>query len=293
MDGDEDDRPRDRWFDPYRIPYSPLAASLVADVVNQVGNYEEHFSTRTRARRQDDQAVFQGSISAIVCDLAYNYLLDPAARIAITRSNKVLGTSSRYRPVTYSKALPKLLDKMASELMFVVQELGYSKYEGGAGARRTTIRAGRSLISRIEDFALSLDDFTKSAYQEILVLKRVKSDYFDEGGLLEYVDTQCTDHLRSQLSDINQWLASAEIEFDPDAAPGWHTDDQMRQLRRIFTNGRFDSGGKLFGGFWQDLSKQLRLKELFINGESVVELDYAQMAPRIVYGMKQAKLPRW
>jgi len=41
----------------------------------------------------------------------------------------------------------------------------------------------------------------------------------------------------------------------------------------VFTQGRFGSGGRLYGGFWQHLRKETRLKGLFINREEVVELD--------------------
>ncbi|TKA93843.1 hypothetical protein FAZ78_25675, partial [Cereibacter changlensis] len=60
-------------------------------------------------------------------------------------------------------------------------------------------------------------------------------------------------------------------------------DINRRQLRRIFTRERFDSGGRLFGGFWQPMGKSERLKHIKINGEEVVELDYGQIMPRLVY----------
>ena len=52
---------------------------------------------------------------------------------------------------------------------------------------------------------------------------------------------------------------------------------QDRSLRRIFTKGCFDHGGRLFGGFWQELSKTARFDGLVINDEDIVELDYGQM----------------
>ena len=56
------------------------------------------------------------------------------------------------------------------------------------------------------------------------------------------------------------------------------------RLRRYFTRGSFESGGRLFGGFWQELKKTQR-KNIIIDDEEAVSLDYSQMGPRILYGV--------
>ena len=56
-------------------------------------------------------------------------------------------------------------------------------------------------------------------------------------------------------------------------------------LTRRFTQGSLKCGGRLYGGFWQPLKKTARADAITINGESVVELDYGQMMPRMVYGL--------
>ena len=60
--------------------------------------------------------------------------------------------------------------------------------------------------------------------------------------------------------EINQWLAAADLRYDPLGIPWPHTafDIRDRRLRRIFTQARFNSGGRLFGGFWQQLRKHER-----------------------------------
>lgn len=45
----------------------------------------------------------------------------------------------------------------------------------------------------------------------------------------------------------------------------------------------YDNGGRLFGGFWQRMSKAERLMHIKGNGEDVVELDYGLIMPRLVY----------
>ena len=47
----------------------------------------------------------------------------------------------------------------------------------------------------------------------------------------------------------------------------------------------------MFGGFWQGLKKLERHEGILIGGEKVATLDYAQMAPRILYGMVGVQPP--
>ncbi len=58
-----------------------------------------------------------------------------------------------------------------------------------------------------------------------------------------------------------------------------------------FTQDRFDSGGRLFGGFWQRLRKHERRQGLWINGEKAIELDYGQVGPRTLYGLAGQEPP--
>jgi hypothetical protein len=66
---------------------------------------------------------------------------------------------------------------------------------------------------------------------------------------------------------------------------------QARQLRRQFTLGKFDRGGRLFGGFWENLPKPMRLQGIRIEGEKVVGLDYSQLNPVLAYHVAQADPP--
>ena len=60
-------------------------------------------------------------------------------------------------------------------------------------------------------------------------------------------------------------------------------DLDCRLLKRYFTRGSFKSGGRLFGGFWQQLKKVHR-ENLLIDGDEIEGLDYSQMSPKILYG---------
>ena len=88
----------------------------------------------------------------------------------------------------------------------------------------------------------------------------------------------------------NEWLDTADISFDPAACDN-PVNVRARQLRRQFTLGRFDRGGRLFGGFWVNLPKPVRLIGIRIDGEAVAGLDYSALNPRLAYHIAAADPP--
>jgi hypothetical protein len=64
-----------------------------------------------------------------------------------------------------------------------------------------------------------------------------------------------------------------------------------RKLRRAFSKGSFADGGRLFGGFWQDMKSEQRRSCLLIDGQPVVELDLSSAGLRILYGLAGATPP--
>lgn len=85
------------------------------------------------------------------------------------------------------------------------------------------------------------------------------------------------------MTKINQWIKEADLNYLMPINSETDVDLSERRLRRYFTSGSFESGGRLFGGFWQELKKEKR-KNIIIDDEEAVILDYSQMAPRILYG---------
>jgi len=289
-DESEAEPPKDRPFNPWRVPTSDRLKAVASEAITLLQNYERYFAKRKRARRPVDQATFEATVTAILCDLIHHRLVGAEGGIFITRSHDILGKKSRYRSPVLSKTLPYILDIMeAPEMAFVQQELGHDR--PFTTPKRTTIGPGERTLSRIDEHSIKLSDIGLSDDQEVIILKESREDHREKAKWIEYPETEITRKFRQQVKTINQWLAEADIDFDD-----WHLvgdekspDIQDRHLRRVFTQGRFDSGGRLFGGFWQSMKKKRRLEGVLIDEEPVVELDYRQMAPRIIYGLAGAK----
>ena len=126
--------------------------------------------------------------------------------------------------------------------------------------------------------------------EEIIILKRPKRGHRDEGERIGYDDDDTTRRYREELRAINGWLASADISFDA-ATAGYDqsVNVQARRLYRSFTMGSFEKGGRLFGGFWENLPKGVRLRGISIEGERVIGLDYSQLNPRLAYSLAKAR----
>jgi hypothetical protein len=69
---------------------------------------------------------------------------------------------------------------------------------------------------------------------------------------------------------------------------GTHTPPTPLYLRRIFNRGRFDYGGRAYG-WWQGLPATSRAL-MRINGEAVLEPDFAQLHCQIIYALRGIEL---
>jgi hypothetical protein len=227
--------PPARPFNPWRTPKTERVKAVVGDVLNQVQNFEKYLRERQRRRKAADQQAFEATIAAVICDLIHHHLSGQGDGVFITRSNQILGRKSRYRPLAYGKSLPDILDRLASpEMEFVSQQLG--SRNPFFGDRRTIVRAGKRLITRLEDHDVTFDDLGQSEDQEVIILKDTKEDYWDDGELMEYKDTPESERYRKEMRTINSWLADADINFDESVVPnGKLVDCNERRLRRVFT----------------------------------------------------------
>ena len=278
---------KDPWFNPDLSPATARAHEAVMLIVRTI---EQH--GRKRALRAKDQQTLHKVLIPLLANLMHHHLSGGVGQgIPVPRSKRdeaLGGKASRYRPFVFPRSFPKRLDTLCA-LGFAEQTIGGDFSWDIKKNKRTTVRAGAKLIELIKQHQVTLEDFkVVGATEEIIILKQPKRGHFDEGQRIDYKDTPKTRRYRDELRAINEWLATADIQFDADtyAQP---VDVWKRRLYRSFTMGRFDSGGRHFGGFWENLPKDVRLRGLSIEGEYVVGLDYSQLNPRLAYALAKAK----
>ena len=285
--------PQARAFNPFLVAKSDKLKKLIEEVHQQIKGYEAYYQTRKRARRGADQITFERMIEAVVCDLCLVELDPQFDAVHLPLSHKVLRKASRYKSPVLGKTLPDLLSIMtAPEMDFVVLTKGHKHFRiidqdlnvVPTEGVQSTLAPGPKLLSRIDRFAISQEDVTWSADQEPIVLRKPKKPGQTQPVAQEYKDTEQTHHLRAQMQDINAYLAQADITSDHPIV-----NLQDRYLRRIFNNGSFDQGGRLYGGFWQRMTSEERAGHIRINQDAIVELDYGQMSLMLLYAEADAQ----
>jgi hypothetical protein len=240
-------------------------------------------------RAADQHTLYRVVIPLVLNLVQHNLNGSPGRGIPVPRSNKEFGKKgNRYQPFSFPRSFPKMLDAL-SALRFAKVTLG--KYSGFPGqSKRTTVRAGPKLIALIEEHKVTLEDLSGRYDEEIIILGRAKHGYGDEGERIDYKDTPTTERFRKELRAINEWLDNADVSFDAGVFEKL-VNLRARQLRRQFTLGRFDRGGRLFGGFWENLPKPVRLNGIRIDCEAVVGLDYSALNPVLAYHVAEADPP--
>lgn len=99
--------------------------------------------------------------------------------------------------------------------------------------------------------------------------------------LCNYTDNALTRRMRKQLIEFNEAIASCTLAGCLPCL-----------MRRIF-NESFERGGRFYtygSGGWQSLSKEAR-GQILMNGEPVVEVDYAALHPALAYAHVGEALP--
>ena len=59
----------------------------------------------------------------------------------------------------------------------------------------------------------------------------------------------------------------------------------QRSLHRVFNDPELQTGGRFYGGWWQNIPREYR-QHLAVNGKTMVELDYSNQHPSILYAQE-------
>lgn len=271
---------RDRFFNPLRQAKAAAAKALIADVINQLQNYESHFELRKRSRKKRDLEIFERQIEAIVCEAIHRHLTGADKRIAISLSNRHLSRKDSESRILNNTVSQNIKNLASPEMAFLELQAGNQK-----NGEVTSFWAGKRLKTRINERKLAYLDLTLEKAKDVIELREAKTHGQAKGKLIKYPETELTTQYRDEIEQINAFLRDADICYQGDK----DIDDARIELKRIFNNGSFEEGGRLYGAFWLNLSPDDK-KEITIDDEWVVGLDYGQMAVRLAYSLAKAPI---
>lgn len=262
---------RDRPFDPSKTPVSSEAGRLVEAFLTLVGEME----SRQRARRGADQQRHVQMASALVLDLAHLALTTPNKWLAV--SLKKDSYSPKRRPAGFlTEAFIDLVRLLSGNPGVLEMRLGYQGHGGLAQGKRTTIRPGPVLIQMIDQSGIYLGDIGRDRKLRGDCIRLKATKVKGKSSYLAVPENDVTRSLRADMETINDWIARADLMWCGD-----DVDLGERFLRRVFNNGSFEAGGRMFGGFW--MPKKDRVEDLLIEGHRAVSLDFGQMGVRSAY----------
>ncbi|MBK3398072.1 hypothetical protein [Methylobacterium ajmalii] len=128
----------------------------------------------------------------------------------------------------------------------------------------------------------------------------------NDGRPVTLPETQALGRMRAQVDRINAYLGGSKLTLgtgdgwehgthtvrarSEKTGKGWAslTPEPVNDVVRIFSRGRADKGGRLYG-WWQQLPKARRA-ECRINGEAIIEPDFMALHPTLLYAMRGERL---
>ena len=176
----------------------------------------------------------------------------------------------------------------------------------GRFSRTSRIRPSLQLQDKFSGLVLSPLDIEHNYLQETVILTDYETD--EEGHhtkskgkkkrqYIEYEDTEFTNNIRRDLEAYNELLQQAYIDIATLEEPfvvrtkkdgttqRIKIDQSKKFVRRIFSRGDWNSNGRFYGGFWQQVGSEYR-KHIFINDNPTVEVDYKGLHAAILSAEK-------
>ena len=268
-------------------------ASLIASEISSVEN-------RERKRTASAQKHFEHAIECLVKDLWLGTVIHPEYEAGIHRRSNWYSETPQYRDpnLTYPQAIAAYDGMVATDFIRVIRDGYYDRDTGKSDV--TKVIATDKLLQVLEGLDGNPFKEVKPDLDKECILLRNRVD--SERVLVEYEPDKTTNEMRENLITINKCFArhwpdlritnddytdlQERLRLDTDKSP---IDFSKRILTRIFSNGRFDHGGRFYRAWWQNVPSQYR-KYITIDGKRTCEYDYSQLNPHMVYFLRDKKM---
>lgn len=249
-----------------KTDYPPMSDQM-AGVFNQILELR-----RNRKQQVRKAGRIRQTMDAVILDLwiAANHSPVPWRAVSLNETDYRKGTRYRKLFLKYDLTLGVLNDLVS--LGYVEMKKGFYDRVKKRGYV-TRIRATDQLLEALSNFTVKEIVRNPEAPEEELIIRKDA-----DGKLIDYVDDRFTNEDRESLRGFNNVFREADINTDAVELRHKH-DPTAITMKRVF-NG--DGGGRFYGGFWQNMPKEDRLK-LLLEDTAVCELDYGALHPTIAY----------
>lgn len=220
---------------------------------------------------------------------------DPEGYLAFSRNNNSWVSRSTTKETMRGKA------QLTPQGGLALNPLGYSsmaigvidalEVDGFVEGRKGFIdrESGKSRNSRTKATDKLIDDYLKPYDLMTAVTKR-----HDKAPLvilkdknknpIHFKKTAKTRKMEDGIKAYNQLLRNTDISLPDSSSSGLYLDQQ--QVHRVFNNNTFKKGGRYTGTWWMMGCNRNQRKDITINREATVELDYKAQHIYMLYGLK-------
>ena len=248
---------------------------------------------RERKRTTSAQMHFEHAIESLLKELWLGTVIHPEYEVGIHRRSNWYSETPQYRDanLTYKQTIAAYDGMVVTNFIRVVRDGFYDRDTGKSDV--TKVIATDKLLKVLESLKGNPFRVIKPNLDAECILLRNRID--GKRVLVSYEDDNTTNEMRENLININKCLArhypdlritndnykklQERLRLDKDKSP---IDFSKRILKRIFSNGRFDHGGRFYRAWWHNVPSEYR-KYITIDGKRTCEYDYSQLNPHMVY----------
>lgn len=229
-------------------------------------------------------------LKVLLLDLYVAWFADPELKIAVSRNKNDYKAKSRYNELHISYLMVDVVDALV-EHGFLNLTNGFYDQEQGRGYV-SRIWPSEPLEHLFKAARFSPFMIESHSERETVILRD------DTGKDIEfYEDTDEVLHMRRVLKKYNDLLARTHIDLDYLQVPvlvlgnkkRFHRleiNQQSKTVRRVFNEGRFDKGGRFYGGWWQRCPSELR-PHIVMDGVLTEEVDFSGLHIVLLYARRE------
>ena len=232
--------------------------------------FKKYFNTKKKD-------ITKKHLKVLLLDLYVAWNTDPKLEINFHMSLNYTSIY-RYNQPYITKKMNDVITVLRNQNVICFQKVSETNY------KVTRIWTSSTLESYFKRIRLSIFDIYH--LKETIVLKGV------EKKALNYKVTNKIKDMRKVLKKYNEILTQCFIDI-PFLEKTYleykgrkhYIDHHSKFVRRIFSKGSFDKGGKFSGGWWQLISEKQR-ENILIDDRETIEIDYKSLHPVLAYAQK-------
>ena len=240
-------------------------------------------------------------LRVLLLDLYVAWLNDPSLALGFSKNNNSYTANSRMDRIHIGNNIIKVEEELVAA--GYVEELdGFHATTGKGRSYMTRIRHSQKLREAFLKLTLDLYDIDHHAGKPLILLRERYED--DEGNdqkrLLEYPMTPEVETMWADLVAYNELLRRSFIDIPSLTEPyvrrqieaGKRAGQEQvisigpdnKHVHRVFNGTVADNwtkGGRFYGGWWLQIPKDMR-KDIYINDQPTVEVDYKALHPNLL-----------